>query len=99
MPNISSTLWRGPRSHFETFGEKGSIAVDLFRCQHCGRQVFCCDPVTKRPKRAEDCGGVCNNCGQNICPACVNLGTCTPLEEAMRRQEERYHRRKEYGLD
>lgn len=98
MTNVSSALWRGARGYFVTEGPTGKIEVDTFACQHCGKQTFCCDPITKKPKKAEDCGGICNNCKGNICPKCVNNGRCIPLERAIQMMEERGRRYQEYGF-
>ena len=89
MAAISRSMWRGARGYFYTSGPTGEVEVDTFTCQHCNRVVFCCDRVTKKPLRAEDCGGICNNCKGNICPRCVNLGVCIPLERALQRMETR----------
>jgi len=45
-------------------------------CQHCGKQVIL-------PKDGEiaDVGDLCRNCFEFICPTCVQLGSCHPLEQ------------------
>lgn len=83
-PAVSSTMWRGPRAQFESSGPNGTVTVETFTCQHaCGKVVFCCDPITKKPLRAEDCGGICNICHKNICPDCVTRDVCVPLNDAL----------------
>ena len=75
----------------------GTSTTDTFSCQHCNTIVAV--PVRARP---EDIGGMCQKCWQLICPRCVRIGGCTPLEkmiEQMERQgQETDRRRREYGL-
>ena len=67
--------------------------ADTFSCNHCGRVVIVqpkCDPA--------DLGGMCRLCDKMICPACVDLGKCDPVEEKLQREENSYHARRSYGL-
>lgn len=67
--------------------------VDSFTCRHCCRVVHV--PVRQRP---EDLGGLCKCCMGLICPHCVNVGTCTPLEEKLAAAERRCDTLRSYGV-
>lgn len=67
--------------------------VDTFTCFHCSRVVFVkpkCDPC--------DLGGLCRVCDKMICPACVDLGRCDPLEKKLEREEAKYQALRSYGF-
>ena len=64
---------------------------DTFSCAHC-----CKITVLKTRERAEDAGGYCTCCAKPICTRCDDLGTCTPLEEQLKRSERSYHARRSY---
>ncbi len=66
--------------------------ADSFTCNHCNRIVIVkpkCDPY--------DLGGMCRLCEKMICPACVDLGKCDPIEKKLEREEAAYHARRSYG--
>jgi len=67
-----------PKSYFVCFEADRDRTVresDVMCCQHCGRQQFI-------PKSGlHDVGDLCRHCWEFICPACVKLGTCDPLEQ------------------
>lgn len=61
-----------------------AVERDTFRCAHCGRVVFV------RPGcSAADAGGWCGLEGKPVCGPCADLGSCTPLEEQLKRMEDR----------
>ena len=67
--------------------------ADTFTCGHHGGVVH-----VRAGARAEDLGGLCKICMKLICSACVDLGTCDPLERKLERSEARYHALRSYGL-
>ena len=67
--------------------------ADSFTCFHCNRVVIVkpkCDPC--------DLGGMCRICEKMICPACVDLGKCDPLEKKLERAEAKDRALRSYGL-
>lgn len=67
--------------------------ADTFTCNHCNKVVFVkpkCDPA--------DLGGMCRICAKMICPTCVDLGVCDPVEKKLEREEARYHALRSYGF-
>jgi len=67
--------------------------ADTFTCFHCNRVVIVkpmCDPY--------DLGGMCRICEKMICPACVDLGKCDPVEKKLEREEAKYRALRSYGL-
>lgn len=67
--------------------------ADTFSCGHCCRVVIVkpkCDPC--------DLGGMCRLCGKMICPTCVDLGKCDPLEKKLERAEAKDRALRSYGL-
>lgn len=66
---------------------------DTFTCFHCNRIVIVkpkCDPC--------DLGGMCRICEKMICPTCVDLGKCDPLEKKLERAEAKDRALRSYGL-
>jgi len=56
--------------------------VSSFTCQHCNFVVavpFGADPA--------NIGGLCKRCMGLICPKCVTLGDCDPIEKKIERWE------------
>lgn len=67
--------------------------ADSFTCAHCNRIVIVkpkCDPM--------DLGGMCRICDKMICPTCVDLGKCDPLEKKLEREEAKYRALRSYGM-
>jgi hypothetical protein len=67
--------------------------ADTFTCYHCNTIVIVkpkCDPY--------DLGGMCRLCEKMICPKCVDIGSCDPLEEKLKRAETAYHARRSYEM-
>jgi hypothetical protein len=67
--------------------------ADTFTCFHCNKIVIVkpkCDPA--------DLGGMCRLCEKMICPACVDLGRCDPVEKKLEREEAKYRALRSYGL-
>ena len=85
---------RRPGGYAYTFDVSGNRQeADTFTCYHCNRIVVVkpkCDPY--------DLGGMCRLCEKMICPACVDLGKCDPMEKKLERAESAYHARRSYGL-
>lgn len=67
--------------------------ADTFTCFHCNTIV-----IVKPKCNPSDLGGMCRVCEKMICPACVDLGQCDPLEEKLKRAEQSYQARRSYGL-
>lgn len=72
--------------------ERPTVELSTFSCRHCNRVVH-----VKPKQRPEDLGGLCKICMGLVCSECVGKG-CDPLEERLRREEERYHTLRSYGL-
>ena len=53
-----------------------------FTCQHCSRVTYV--PPGGDPA---DIGGLCKLCMGLICPRCVALGYCDPIEKKIERME------------
>jgi len=67
--------------------------ADTFTCFHCNKIVIVkpmCDPC--------ELGGMCRLCEKMICPACVDLGKCDPVEKKLEREEAKYRALRSYGL-
>jgi hypothetical protein len=58
------------------------VEADTFSCAHCQFVV-----VVKPFCDAADAGGLCKCCMGLICPHCVDLGTCTPIERYLEIEE------------
>ena len=70
------------------------IESDTFTCKHCNFVVFVkprCDPA--------DMGGRCYVCDGLICPKCVNLDKCDPLEKKLLRSEARGRMLRDMGFE
>ena len=63
-------------------GQFGETVRKTMCCQHCGCQI-------KLPQNGEiaDVGDLCRGCWKFICPRCVKLGTCNPLEKQLAESE------------
>lgn len=72
--------------------EKSLVELSTFTCSHC-----CCVTHVKARQRPEDLGGLCKICMGLICSSCVGK-VCDPLEEKLRREEDRYHTLRSYGI-
>lgn len=70
-----------------------AVEHDTFTCAHCGAIVR-----VEHRASPEDMGGRCGVCDKLICPRCVKLGRCDPLEEKLKRAESSYEARRSYGL-
>jgi hypothetical protein len=66
---------------------------DSFTCFHCGTVHF-----VKPFQKPEEYGGICFVCKQLVCPGCVKLGKCDPLERKLARYENRLKFLKDAGL-
>ncbi len=67
--------------------------ASTFTCHHC------CKVVMVKPKcNPDDLGGMCRLCMKMICPTCVDLGTCDPVEKKLDRAEARDKALRSYGL-
>lgn len=67
--------------------------ADTFTCQHCNHIVIVrpkCDPA--------DLGGMCRLCMKMICPKCVDVGTCDPIEKKLERWEARDRALRSYQI-
>lgn len=85
---------RNPGGYAFSFDPSGiRQEADTFTCNHCNKIVVVkpkCDPC--------DLGGMCRLCEKMICPACVDLGACDPVEEKLKRAENSYEARRSYGF-
>ena len=71
----------------------GCQEADSFTCCHC------CKVIIVKPKcNPDDLGGMCRLCMKMICPTCVDLGTCDPLEKKLERMEDRGRILRSYGI-
>ena len=73
---------------------------DSYSCTHCNRVVF-----VLPKERPEDTGGMCKLCCGLICPRCVDLDQCSPLEKqlddierAIKLDEARLQALRSYGM-
>ena len=66
--------------------------TDTFTCGHCNKVV-----AVAANANPDDLGGMCRCCQRMICPRCVDLGRCDPIEEKLKRAEASYHARRSYG--
>jgi len=65
----------GELIEFDPGGDRNSHTRKTMCCQHCGRQQ-----ILPADGELADVGDLCRHCMQFICPRCVKLGTCFPLE-------------------
>ena len=85
---------QGYETLFDVAGGGGLLGEqDTFTCHHCQRIVSV--PVKADPANI---GGLCKICMNLICPKCVNIGSCTPWVESMRRMEAKAAARRSYGF-
>ena len=56
-------------------GQVNQTTRKTMRCQHCGRHE-----ILPKDGEISDVGDLCRHCWQFICPRCVKLGSCNPLE-------------------
>lgn len=66
--------------------------ADTFTCHHCNSIV-----IVKPHCNPDDLGGMCRLCMKMICPTCVDLGFCDPIEKKLQRAEARDHALRSYG--
>lgn len=78
-----------------TDNETGKVLEECstFRCNHCQYIVH-----VRHKASPYELGGLCRACNKLICARCVDKATCQTVEAWLEREEEKYHRRKEYGL-
>jgi hypothetical protein len=77
----------------DCYGRRIAAEADSYVCGHCDRVMF-----VNAGEQPEDIGGLCKACMTLICPHCLNVGHCTPLEKRLAEQEARYHALRSYGL-
>ena len=76
---------------FGLWGDKHEC--DTFTCHHCNSVVHV------KPKcNPDDLGGMCRLCMKMICPRCVDLGICDPIEKKLERMEARDRALRSYGF-
>lgn len=79
---------------FQVAETSGGVAeFDTFSCCHCGRIIH-----VQARQRPEDIGGFCRQCMKPVCPTCVDIGRCDPLEKKLERAEARDRALRSYGL-
>ena len=83
---------RKPGGHLIITSGFECIELDTFTCGHCNG----IHPV-KPKEKPEDIGGLCYACWKLVCPRCVGRG-CDPLEEKLRRVEDRARTLRSYGI-
>ena len=83
---------RNPGGCLTIAGPDKTQEIDSTTCVHCNHVFF-----IKTGQRAEDMGGLCKICMGLICSSCVGKG-CDPFEEKLKRQEQRGHALRSYGL-
>lgn len=74
-------------------GPDGVTELRTSTCAHCQHLTH-----MHAGQRAADLGGHCRICDKDICGRCVDLGSCTPWEEQMRRMEARQDALRSYGI-
>lgn len=81
------------RGFVQVSGPTGVEEYETFTCGHCGQ-------IKKVPPKAspDELGGLCKVCMSMICPACVGKNRCDPLEEKLKRQEDRARFFKQAGV-
>lgn len=52
--------------------DRPAYEADLLVCKHCGKTVFMCHAVTKKPLPASAVAERCNVCSEKICGRCKN---------------------------
>lgn len=85
-----SLRYRKSTGFLESYGDAGTFERDTFTCQHCNFVVIIplrCDPA--------DAGGFCRLCSCLICPKCVKLNKCTPIEKMIESMEAGHLARKQ----
>ena len=71
----------------------GRHECDTFTCFHCNKVV------KVQPKcNPDDLGGMCRLCMRMICPSCVDVGVCDPIEKKLERMEARDRALRSYGV-
>jgi hypothetical protein len=72
------------RGFVEISGPNGVEEYETFTCGHGGE-------IVKVPHKAppEQLGGICKVCMSMVCAKCLETGKCDPLEEKMKRIEDR----------
>jgi hypothetical protein len=86
---------RRPGGYFFSFDPGGvRQEADTFTCAHCNRVV-----IVKAKCNPDDLGGMCRLCMKMICPACVDLGACTPFEKQIEAQERAFRLKRMAGAD
>lgn len=70
--------------------------ADLLVCRHCGKTIFMCDSVTKKPLPASVVAERCNVCDAGICGRCKsemrNGGVCRTFIDKIDQMERAYVR-------
>jgi len=77
---------KGAAGYVVSTGPEGTVERDTLRCCHCQRHIIV---PPGPPKPGEELYGVCRQCHSITCPPCAALGTCTPWEKQLERQEAR----------
>lgn len=67
---------------FETTVDGNVLEGDSMMCGHCNKHI----PL-KAFVRPEDFGGFCKKCMSTICPHCLKIGGCDPIEAKLDRWE------------
>lgn len=86
-------MWRAGGYLVGVDVDGGLHEADTFTCFHCNKVVIVkpkCDPA--------ELGGMCRICCKMICPSCVDLGRCDPMEEKLARAEQSEQARRSYGI-
>src|SRR5215469_8819237 len=52
--------------------DRPDYEADLLVCRHCGKTIFMCDAITKKPLPASVVAKLCNVCAYGICGKCKN---------------------------
>ena len=84
---------RNPGGHVRITSPDGIREADSFTCRHCGAIR-----IVRAKERPENLGGLCRLCMGLVCPACVALARCDPLERKLERAEAAYEARRSYGM-
>jgi hypothetical protein len=81
--------------------DRPDYEADLLVCNHCGKTVFMCDAVTKKPLPASAVAERCNACDRNICGKCkIRLRSgeiCSHFRDRIDAQEQAFANKMRLG--
>lgn len=99
-------MLRSPGGYAVIVDPDQTIERDTISCGHCGQIIFVKPGtvntvylITHRDSRVtEEPGAFCRVCMKSVCLRCDDIGTCTPLEVWLERQEAAGRLRRSVGV-